>query len=106
MTDSIRSGFLITTQWLVARGACAVQVGRFRNVYTKGMRINTRNLNIARSKYGLNTRWLIAKVLVSREEAQQMSRITKIDYHKNRWTRKDATRLHPAFVKVLNERDK
>ena len=101
--EIIRSGFLITTEWLRDEHACKHQVGRFKSAYPKGMRINTRNLNIARSKYRLNTRWLIETIL-RWDETTTMGNIAGVDPWKVKWTKKDAGRLHSAFIKVLKER--
>ena len=102
--EIIRPGFLITTEWLKSEYACPHQVGRFKNVYPKGMRINTRNLNIARSKYRLNTRWLIETILGVWYERKRMGDIAGVDPYKGKWTKKDAGLLHSAFIEVLKER--
>ena len=101
--EIIRPRFLITTEWLKSEFACPHQVGRFKNVYPKGMRINTRNLNIARSKYRLNTRWLIETIL-KWGEIDEIYRQAGIHRYKVKWTKKDAGRLHSAFIKILKER--
>ena len=103
-TYKIRPGFLVTLEWLQDMHACRQQVGRFKSVYPKGMRINTRNLNIARSKYRLNTRWLIGFILVWDEWARLLYKYSGVNARKVKWTAKDAKLLHPAFIKILGER--
>ena len=103
--DTIRPGFLITSEWLEKERACPHQRGRFKNVFPKGMRITTRNLNLARTKYRLNTRWLIELVLRPYEEFNILKDISGVRAQKAKWTAKDARLLHPAFIKVLKGRD-
>ena len=102
---NIRPGFLITSHWLERNGACVQQLGRFKNVFPNGMRLNTRNLNIARSKYRLNTRWLIETVISHWSEREEMGKIAGVNESQVQWTAKDAQLLHPAFIKVLKRRD-
>ena len=103
-TSIIRPGFLITSEWLEKERACPHQQSRFKNVYPKGMRITTRNLNIARSKYRLNTRWLI-ETIRDYVELTKMRKYSGINPCKVQWTKEDSRLLHSAFVKVLKERD-
>ena len=100
----IRPGFLITSEWLEKEMACPHQRGRFKNVFPKGMRITTRNLNLARTKYRLNTRWLIELVL-KYEEFYVLEDMSGVRPGKTKWTAKDARLLHSAFIKVLKGRD-
>lgn len=100
---TIRSGFLITDRWLGIKNACPRQRERFKNVYPKGMRLNTRNLNVARSKYRLNTRWLV-DVILNYDEEKEMYIYADITLFKILWTTEDTKLLHSAFIKVLGER--
>lgn len=102
--STIRPGFLITSEWLEDKQACRQQVGRFKNVYPKGMQLNTRNLNIARSKYRLSTQWLIQSVLDWDEWGRLLYKYSGVNARKVKWTAKDAKLLHSAFLRVLKER--
>ena len=103
---NIRPGFLVTSEWLKNMRACPQQLGRFNTVFPEGMKITTRNLNLARSKYYLNTRWLIETVTTTWDELDTIQEITGVVLTKVQWTAKDAKLIHPAFIKVLKERDR
>lgn len=99
----IRRGFLITAEWLRKEYACPIQRGLFEVVYPEGMRITTRNLNIARSKHRLNVRWLIETVLTW-EEREKLREYTGANPRVLNWTKKNALLFHSAFIKILGER--
>ena len=99
----VRAGDLITAEMLESSGACAQQLGRFKNVYPKGVRLNTRNMNTARSKYKLSTMYLIY-IVASHVELERMHKLAGVSKYKQVWTKDDARLIHPAFIKVLKER--
>ena len=100
---TLRAGDLITAKMLQVSGACAPQLGRFRNVYPKGVRLNTRNLNEARSKYGLSTGYVIFSVATYRE-LDRISELTGVGSLTMPWRKDKARLIHSAFIKVLKER--
>ena len=101
--ENIRPGFLVTTGWLRKERACAVQVGHFKIVYPKGMKITTQNLNTARSKHRLNVRWLIETVL-DYDECRKLRTYADANPSVAQWTLKNARLFHAAFIKILGER--
>lgn len=101
--ENIRPGFLLTPAWLRHRRACPIQRGLFEKIYPEGMRISTRNLNIARSKHRLNVRWFIDTVL-DYKEYEKLQVHTGANPLVCTWTKKNARLFHSAFVKILGER--
>ena len=102
--ENIQSGFLVTSEWLREEKACKQQVTRFRNVYPKGLKITTRNLNTARSTYRLNTRWLIETILDWNEWTRLLYKYTGANPRIWKWEKKNARLFHSAFVRILKER--
>ena len=100
----IRPGFLITSEWLGEEGACIHQRTRFGNVHPEGMKITTRNLNTARSKYRLSTGWLIETVLTW-EEYSEMAEYAGANPRVVNWEKDNARLFHSAFVRILKERN-
>ena len=103
MATKMRAGDLITHKFLQLTGACAQQLGLFKSVYPKGVKLNTYNLNTARSKHRLSTMYLIFRI-AKHSELQRMYKLAGVNKHKERWTAADARKIHPAFIKVLKER--
>lgn len=100
----LRAGSLVTAEMLVSVRACPSQLGRFRNVYPKGVRLGTRNLNTARSKYGLSTMFLIY-IIVTYDELDRMFELSGVRKYKDRFSADEARLIHSAFIKVLKERE-
>ena len=103
--SKIRPGFLVTIEWLKEEKACPVQAGLFKVKYPKGMKITTRNLNIARSDHRLNTRWLIETVLTWDESARVMREYANANPNVINWPADNAKLFHSAFIKILKERN-
>ena len=101
--EKIRPGFLVTADWLRSEKACSVQRGLFKARYPDGMKITTRNLNIARSKHRLNVRWLIETILFY-DERHRLQEYTNANPRVHVWTLKNARLFHSAFLKILGER--
>lgn len=102
--ENIRLGFLLTAGWLRHRRACPIQRELFEKIYPEGMRISTRNLNIARSKHRLNVRRLIETVLSWDERARLLYKYTGANPRVVQWSKKNARLFHAAFIKILKER--
>ena len=100
---NIRPGFLLTAGWLQNERACPNQSRLFEIRYPKGMRITTRNLNIARSKHRLTTRWFIDTVL-GYDEYRKLRTYADANPSVAQWTLKNARLFHAAFIRILKER--
>ena len=100
---TFREGTLITHRWLEKQLACAIQASRFKNLYPNGMKVNTRNLNKARTQ-GLNVRWLVERVLTIEERYEKLRLYSGANPLVQVWTKEMAPKLHAAFIKILKER--
>jgi len=99
MRKRLKEGDLITIELLAVNHACGQQLGRFRTVFPKGMKFNTRNLNKARTEYRLNTMWFLVKFF--RSEYGKALEILGINPYNVRKTKKQARAIHSTVMGLL-----
>lgn len=102
----IRAGMLITADDLRKMGACSDQWERFAYLYPKGLKLTTRNLNIAHHRH-MQTVWFIDRALYlyrnNRESSRQWLLYRKKFLGGYNWRRISC--FHSAFIAILKERD-